>query len=93
MILTIEESRDVLRVDGDENDPIILSLLNSIPAYLETATGSQWDVEPIHPLAKTTAGFILQLWFDPQDQNTDRLKKTIDTLLASLTVIGRNRSD
>lgn len=89
MIITIEEARDVLRIDGEDNDVIIYPLLNAIPAYLETTTGKSWDVEPIHPLAKTVAGFILQLWFDTQDSNTDRLKRTIDGLLIALTVIGR----
>lgn len=89
MILSIQEARDILRVDDDYLDQQIIPLLDAIPQYLESSTGKSWDTEPIHPLARTTAGFILQLWFEPQDDSTYRLKKTIDGLLISLTAIGR----
>lgn len=89
MILTIEGARDALRLDGSDNDIVLYPLLTAIPAYLETTTGKDWDVEPIHPLAQTAAIFILQLWYNAQDKDTDRLKATIDGLLIALTAIGR----
>ncbi|HBR27917.1 MAG TPA: DNA packaging protein [Firmicutes bacterium] len=87
MILTIEEAREALRIDGPDNDMIINPLLEAIPSYLEVTTGKAWDTEPIHPLAKTAAKFILQLWYYPQDE--DKLKKAIDSLLMALTVMAR----
>ncbi|RIO55646.1 phage gp6-like head-tail connector protein, partial [Staphylococcus hominis] len=45
------------------------------------------------PLAQTTAKFILQLWFDPQTQDSERLKRTIDGLLMSLKALGLNYND
>lgn len=89
MLIDIEEARDTLRVDGTDNDPIIIPLLESIPSYLETTTGRTWEDDPVHPLAQTVAKFILQLWFDPQGQDSERLKRTIDTLLVALTALGR----
>ena len=89
MILTIDEARDAVRLDGPDNDMVLYPLLTAIPAYLEVTTGKDWDVEPIHPLAQTAATLILQLWYDPQDKDTDRLKATIDGLLIALTAIGR----
>lgn len=88
MLMTIQEARDTLRVDSNDNDEIIEALLDAIPSYMEVATGTNWDNDEYetHPLAKTTAKFILQLWFDPQD--SERLKRTIDSLLTTLTVIG-----
>ncbi|MDW4255443.1 head-tail connector protein [Staphylococcus saprophyticus] len=91
MILTIEEGRNALRVDGDYNDDVILPLIESIPDYLYLTTGKDWDDgEYSNPLAQTTAKFILQLWFDPQTQDSERLKRTIDGLLVSLTALGRS---
>lgn len=90
MLITIQEARDALRVDGEDNDPIIIPLLEAIPAYLEVSTGRAWDAEPVHPLAQTATKFILQLWFDPQGEDTERLKRTIDSLLVALTAIGRS---
>lgn len=90
MLITIEEARDALRVDGKDNDPIIIPLLESIPSYLEATTGRSWDSDPVHPLAQTVTKFILQLWYNPQDKDSDQLKRTIDNLLVSLTALGRN---
>ncbi|PFT97977.1 DNA packaging protein [Bacillus thuringiensis] len=90
MLINIQEARDCLRVDGADNDPIIIALLESIPSYLEVTTGRTWEDTSVHPLAQTVTKFLLQLWYDPQDQDSERLKRTIDQLLASLTVLGRN---
>lgn len=90
MLITIEEARDTLRVDGTDNDPIIQPLIESIPSYLEVTTGRTWlDDGEVHPLVQTVTKFLLQLWFDPQGQDSDRLKRTIDNLLIALTAIGR----
>ncbi|TYR78445.1 phage gp6-like head-tail connector protein [Priestia megaterium] len=90
MLIDIQEARDTLRVDGTDNDSIIISLLKSIPSYLEVTTGRTWEDTPVHPLAQTVTKFILQLWFDPQGQDSERLKRTIDNLLTSLTAIARS---
>ena len=91
MILTIEEARNTLRIDGNYNDDIIIPLVESIPDYLYLTTGKEWDEgKDTNPLAQTTAKFILQLWFDPQTQDSERLKRTIDGLLVSLTALGRS---
>lgn len=92
MLMTMQEARDTLRVDGTDNDAIIESLLESIPSYLEVSTGYDWGTDAdVHPLAQTTAKFVLQLWFDSQGPDTERLKRTIDSLMTSLTAIGRTR--
>lgn len=39
MIFTIEEARDILRIDGSDNDAIIIPLVSAIPPYLEATTG------------------------------------------------------
>lgn len=89
MILSIEDARDTLRVDGPDNDIIIIPLIEAIPSYLEVTTGRTWLDNPVDSLAETTAKFILQLWYDPQGPDTERLKRTIDNLLIALTAKGR----
>ncbi|KXY72741.1 head-tail connector protein [Bacillus sp. FSL W7-1294] len=93
MLITIEEARDALRVDGEDNDVIIIPLLKSIPPYLEITTGRTWEDTLVHPLAQTVTKFLLQLWYDPQDQDSERLKRTIDNLLTALTVLGRTMNN
>lgn len=90
MLISIEEARDTLRIDGTDNDMIITALLQSIPSYLEVSTGRDWDTEPVHPLAQTVTKFVLQLWYFEQGPDTERLRRTIDSLLVALTALGRN---
>lgn len=89
MILTLEEAKEILRVDGPDLDQQITALVVAIPHYLETTTGKRWDEEQVNPLAHTTAGFILQLWFEPMSDQKDKLKITIDSLLGALTAMAR----
>jgi len=91
MLISLDEAKDTLRVDGNDNDIIIQPLLESIPSYLEATTGRTWEDDPVHPLAQTVTKFILQLWFDPQTQDSERLKRTIDNLLVALTALGRGK--
>ena len=90
-LLTIDEARDALRLDGTENDTIIQSMLDSLPDYLEVTTGSRWDdgKAPGYQLAKQAAKFILQLWYDPSTQDAVRLQAVIDRLLGTLSVMAR----
>lgn len=86
MILTIDEAHDALRVDGSDNDAIITGLLEAIPDYLEACTG----LTEAHALAgsaivKTAAKFILQLWYNPDGSDADKLKRVIDNLLKTLS--------
>ena len=90
MLIMIAEARDTLRLEGEDNDIIIIPLLESIPSYLELTTGRSWvDDTTIHPLAQTVTKFILQLWYAPEAQDSVRLKRTIDNLLTALTALGR----
>lgn len=88
MILELNKAKDILRISGNDNDELIKSLLTAIPSYIEATTGVNYT-NCSDPLVKTTAGFILQLWYYPQDKEADRLRKAIDGLLTTLTVIGR----
>lgn len=84
MIMTIEEARDTLRVDGSSNDDIITSLLEAIPAYLVTLVGGKVDITGADPLVKTLAKFVLQLWYNPDGTDSDRLQKVIDSLAKTI---------
>lgn len=92
MILTIEEAREALRIDGADNDVIILPLLAAIPGYLRTTTGTSWEGTD-NALVKVTAKFILQLWYYPQSDNAVRIQRTIDSLLLTLSAEAREQSN
>jgi len=90
VILTIEEARDTLRLDGPDNDEIIVPLVQAIPNYLKVTTGRGWYGEAEDfPLVKVVAKFLLQLWFFPQQEDSVRLQRTIDSLLMTLAAEAR----
>lgn len=91
MILTIEEAREALRIDGTDNDVIIIPLVQAIPNYLRITTGRSWmeEEQDTNPLAKVVAKFILQLWYYPQNEDAVRIQRTIDSLLITLAAEAR----
>lgn len=86
MILTLEEAKGILRVDFDDDDDRIIGLINAIPEYLENKTGSRWDTEPINPLVKTLAGFLIRSWYDDNFKTYDNI---IQNILSTLQPMAR----
>ena len=86
MILTLAEAKLKLRVDFEDDDLLIIDLINSIPDYLETKTGSRWDKEPINPLVKTLAGYLVVSMYEMDSKSYEKL---IDNLLMVLTSMAK----
>ena len=85
MIFTIEEARDILRIDGSDNDAMIYALLNAIPPYLEATTGYVAADEWYSPIAQAAGRFLLQLWYYGENADTEKLQRVIDSLLKALS--------
>lgn len=87
MILTLQEAKIHLRVDEymDEDDEAIQSLILAANSYIENATGKNWDIEPIEPLAKLTVKLLLSKWYDHEAGQ----EKKVDGLLTTLSMMGR----
>lgn len=68
MILTVQETTDVLRLD-DGDYPQLDTLLLAVNEYLKTATGFDWATltdtyTEIDPIAKLCATLLLVQWFE-----------------------------
>jgi hypothetical protein len=92
MLLTIEEAREVLRIDSTDNDNLIASLVEALPDYITLTTGITATEQVGIPLVKTAAKFILQLWYNAEQSDSDKLQRTIDSLLKTLSLL-ENRSN
>lgn len=85
MILTFEEAKESLRAYDDDKE-MIERLIKSAQEYLLNTTGKRWEEEePINPVAKLTATYLLMKWFD----GTDEFDKTIQGLITVLTPMAR----
>ena len=84
-MFTIQEARDILRIDGSDNDAIIEPLLQAIPPYLEATTGYTAAAGEFSTVARAAGRFLLQLWYYGENADTDKLQRVIDCLLKALS--------
>jgi hypothetical protein len=83
-LLTRQEARDALRLDGEANDAVIQPLIDAIPDFLHIATGYA-PRGSYSPVARTAARFILQLWYYGDTADTGKLERIIECLLKALS--------
>ncbi len=85
LIITPQEARDWLRLDNSDNDVNILGLIESAEEYITLTTGMSTEAQEQSPLAKTACKFLLSLWYDPEQADSDKLQRSIDNLLKALS--------
>lgn len=88
-MIAIDQARDWLRIDGPDNDQIIQSLLDAVPDYIQLSTGMTPEQQETEPLAATAAKFLVQLWYNAEQADADKLQRTIDNLLKAITLKAR----
>lgn len=87
--MDIDEACDLLRVSSD-NEAIIEAHAKAIPQYVEVTTGYPADCTDSYNCDETVkqlCRFVLQLWFNPDGTDADSLKRTIDSLTASVKAL------
>lgn len=87
-VISIDEAREWLRLDGTDNDAVVSGLIEGAAEYIAIATGLDANAQAASPLAKTATKFLLSLWYDPTQTDTDRLQRSIDNLLKAVTHVG-----
>lgn len=88
--MTLQEAKDVLRIDTTDNDDIVQSLINALPGYIEISTGMKEADQATEPLVKTVSGFILMLWYYSDHADDQKLTRTINNLLECIKVKARH---
>ena len=87
MIITVEEPKQYLRLDGDEEDALIESLITAAELYLKNATGNTFD--NTNHLARLFCITLVTDWYDNRgltvDKVGDGIRPVIDSLLAQLS--------
>lgn len=87
-VITLDEAREWLRLDNTDNDEVIKGLLDGAAEYITIATGLTPIYQAASPLAKTATKFLLSLWYDPTQADTDNLQRSIDNLLKAVAHVG-----
>lgn len=85
-ILTIDEAKTWLRVDGNEEDGLIQMLIGAAEEYLRNATEVEFD--ETNQLAKLFCLVLCADWYENRDligqQPSDKVRFTIQSILAQL---------
>lgn len=89
-LLTVEEAKEVLRIDNDYNDLVIEPLVLALPSYISTSTGLPLEQLLKEPLAKTVSGFLIQLWYNSEGTDSLRLNQVIESLLKTLSFMKKS---
>lgn len=85
-ILTVEEAKTWLRVDGSDEDSLIEMLITAAETYLHNATEVEFD--ETNQLAKLFCLVLCADWYENRDligqQPSDKVRFTIQSILAQL---------
>lgn len=88
--MTLEKACNVLNVDQGTNDDLILSLILSLPSYIEMTTGLKVEDQSKEPLVETVSGFLLTLWYYADHADDQALTRTINSLLKTISAKARS---
>lgn len=86
MILEIEEAKQWLRVDHDEDDMIIQNLIKAAESYLKNATGKTFGSED--ELAKLFCLYLITDWYENREylgrKVGEKVKYIVQSMLTQL---------
>ena len=88
-MVSVQQARDWLRIDGTDNDEIITGLLAAAVDYIEVATGATEDEQAsvnCVSLCDTITKMLLTIWYKPEQAEAEKVQRTVDSLLKLLTV-------
>lgn len=81
-MIELQEAKQWLRVDHDEDDNIIKSLINAADRYLQNATGKKFATD--NQLAKQFCLFLIADWYDNRQFTGEKVGEKVKYILQSM---------
>ncbi|AXO98646.1 DNA-packaging protein [Bacillus thuringiensis serovar vazensis] len=84
MVLTLEEAKKYLRVDGDEEDDLITSFVIAAEMYIKNATSKNVNLKS--ELAKLAARILIAHWHENREAvgKAEQLAFSLQSILVQL---------
>lgn len=85
MIVTLEEAKLYLRIDGNEDDILLDTLIAAAEEYIKNATGKEFDNSS--RLAKLLCLVLITDWYENRaqtDKISEKYRFTVQTILGQL---------
>lgn len=87
MIVTLDEVKEYLRIDGREEDDLLLLLISAADTYLYNATGNKFSKDD--DLAKLICFVLVSDWYENREytgtKTTEKVRDIVSSVLAQLT--------
>ncbi|OJD58603.1 head-tail connector protein [Bacillus sp. NH11B] len=84
MVLTLEEAKGYVRVDCNEEDMLITSLIKAAEQYIKNATSKNVDLKS--ELAKLAARILIAHWYENREAvgKAEQLAFSLQSILVQL---------
>ncbi|MCL9970354.1 head-tail connector protein [Anoxybacillus kestanbolensis] len=86
MIVTLEETKQWLRVEHNDEDSLISMLINAAEKYLFNATGNTFD--NTNELAKLLCHVLVTDWYENREmigKTSEKIRPAVESILAQLS--------
>ena len=90
MIVTRAEVKEYLRIDNDDEDLVIDSLIKAAEEYITTASGIDLTQESVPELAKMAVKLLTTHWYENREAvgQADGVKFSLESILFQLKWCG-----
>ncbi len=86
MIITLEEAKQWLRIDHNDEDGLIIMMISAAEKYLFNATGNTFD--NTNELAKLFCYVLVTDWYENREmigKTSEKVRHTVESILAQLS--------
>lgn len=86
MILDLQETKEWLRIEHNDEDNTILMLINAAEIYLQNATGNTFD--NTNNLAKLFCLVLITDWYENREmvgKVSEKVRQTVESMVAQLS--------
>lgn len=87
MVIELAETKEWLRVDGNDEDATIAMLIGAAEAYLSNATGITFD--STNQLAKLYCLVLVADWYENREmvgRTSEKIRSTVESITAQLSL-------
>ncbi|HEF1856063.1 DNA-packaging protein [Bacillus thuringiensis] len=93
MVLTVEEAKLYLRVDGNEEDDLITSFVIAAEIYIKNATSKNVNLKS--ELAKLAARILIAHWYENREAvgKAEQLAFSLQSIFVQLQYCGGDASE
>jgi uncharacterized phage protein (predicted DNA packaging) len=86
LIISLDEAKEWLRIEHNDEDNTILMLINAAETYLQNATGNTFD--NTNNLAKLFCLVLVTDWYENREmvgKASEKVRQTVESMVAQLS--------